>query len=96
MNAGEIRKLLKGKPDDYEIPIYVAYGDVCSKYVFVRVDGVTTKTPRGILKGPAEPPGICLQLSLVDEDDIAEEMDDECEECGGSGCAVCDPLEEGE
>lgn len=69
LTAGEIRKLLKNKPDDYEVPIYVAYGDVCHKYIFVRVDDVTTKSPAHALKNKGDPAGLCLCLSLVDGND---------------------------
>ena len=77
MNAGELRKLIDGMPDEAPVPIYVAYGDVVNKYTFVRLDRVTTEPLPGLLKEQGAPSGINIAISIVGADEIEDEEEED-------------------
>lgn len=65
ITAGELRKLIDGKSDDENIPLYCRYNEVCNDTVFARFDDLSTTRPDGALNDPGDPPGLYLTLSLV-------------------------------
>ena len=69
MTVGDLRKLIKGKPNNAVVPLHIEYGEVEIDSIFIRIDG--TKTKR-------RPFGIHLDCSLVDEDTVMEERDPTC------------------
>jgi hypothetical protein len=79
LTAGDIRKLIDGKPDDFEVPIYMGYNDVDNEYIFVRLDDASTTPSGNTHKAVDEPDGICLTLSLVDSEN-SDPGNDEDEE----------------
>ena len=69
---GDLRKLVAentDKADASSVIMQVDYGDVCHDGVFVRVDYFNVSDEKGY--------DLHLTMSLVDEDDIAEEEDDQ-------------------
>ncbi len=46
ITAGDLRKLIAGRPDKWKVPISVAYGPDVVDGVFVRLDGASTTRPK--------------------------------------------------
>jgi hypothetical protein len=80
LTAGAIRKLIEGKPDDFVIPFYVEYDEVCNDYVFVRTESLDVIYPPHPLVAASEAPGILHVVSLVSPEDIDEEGSEEGED----------------
>lgn len=78
IRVSELRKLIEGKPDDEEIPLYVRYGTIADDYIFLRTDKLEAGAPEdsdGAVNGERSKPGLILTASLVDTD--ADEEDDD-------------------
>lgn len=83
MTAGELRKLIDGRPDDWVVPVSIAYGNDVVDNVFVRLDDVTAgKTkpahPEGNIHDPG--PAIFVTVSLVDGTDDERNQCDLCDD----------------
>jgi hypothetical protein len=73
--VGDLRRATAGLPDD--APIYYAYNEVADKYIFVRIDGITTERPPHGLSQPTDPAGLHIVMSTVGADDIEDGGDDD-------------------
>lgn len=71
LTAGDLRKLIEGKPGDWVVPVSIAYDFVCCDSVFVRLNEVTAgkhkpEQPSGNIHDDG--PAIFITVDLVDGD----------------------------
>lgn len=93
ITCGDLRKAMADSPD--EAPLCITYGEVCSDYVFARVDGLHTKVPGKICCSDPETdreweenyphPSPVLTISLTSGEDNDEDEEDEDDELDDEG-----------
>jgi hypothetical protein len=79
ITVGDLRKLIDGKNDNEEIPLYSQYGDDVVDDVFIRIDEAWAGMASECNGGPGAAPGINIVVSLENSEDD-HEICDLCEE----------------